>query len=676
MVILFFGWAYCPYTAWTQQEASQAVEVLESGLQHLDFALESDALAYQEWLSGDHAPTYDLNKVSREQLQAMHLFDPLRIEQLLAYRELLGPFLYVQELQAVPGWELDDIRMLLRFVHLGGDLNARSVPVWKGLYAGNNQLLLRYGRAFPDNLPGTAEGLPNAWGLRFRHRADHRVSWGVTAENDPGEAFFRGSNAGGFDFYSGHVFVRDISRRIQGIALGDFTARFGQGLLLQSGFAPGKSAESISVMRGGPTLAPYASFGEAYFLRGGAVACKPGKHWEAVLLLGTRRRDATVSGSLDSTEQGSFSAFRFSGLHRTPSERAQERNIRETVLGLSAKRVFAAGHIGLQSLSIRYDQPLVPPPQPHRLYALKGRQLDAASVDYRWAHRGYVFFGETAVSIRGGWSTINGVLFTPERRITLALLQRHFSARYASVYAHPFAETSGAQNERGFYLGADIRPVKKWQINLYSDVWKHPWLRSGAQGSSTGADHLLRVWWKPARHVSVYALWQHAAKESDSPNDWSGGLHAVSRQRLRLHASYRMPGGIELRSRLENIRASSSALGRSSGILLFQEAVIKPLGSRVYGTIRYLVFDTDTYDARVYAFENDLFAALSIPAFSGQGTRYFINLHARMAPGLRLEARFEQTLQQRTVTSSGRTGRQSAFKIQLNHQFDTGHGKD
>lgn len=645
-----------------------AVELLESGLQQQEFALESDAMAYQEWLSSDHAPTYDLNKVTREQLLALRHFDPLHVEQLLAYRDLLGPFLYVHELQAVPGWDLDDIRKLLRFVHLGGDLNARAAPVWKGLYAGKNQLLLRYGRSFPTNIPSSSEGLPNAWGLRFRHRSDHRVSWGFTAENDPGEAFFKGSNAHGFDFYSAHVYVRDISPRIQGVALGDFTARFGQGLLMQSGFAPGKSAETVAVMRGGAVLAPYAAFGESYFLRGGAVAFKPNTHWECVGLFGTKRRDATVAGKLDTADQGAFSAFRYAGLHRTPSEREQERNIRETMMGLHAKRIFSKGHIGAQILSLRYDQPMVPPTQPHQRYAFRGRQLDAASVDYQWGYRGYLFFGETAKSVQGGWAFVNGVLFAPERRMTVAVLHRHYSARYAAVYAHPFSESARAQNERGLYLGAEIRPVKKWQINAYTDVWRHPWLRSGAQGISAGADHLLRVWWKPQRHVSVYALWQHGVKEADRSGDWYGGLTTVSRNRWRLHASYRLPGGVELRSRLEHMRVASAG----TGLLMFQEAVIKPLGSRVYGTVRYVVFDTDTFDARVYAFENDLFAALSIPAFSGQGTRYFINLHANLASGLRLEARFEQTMQQRVVTSSGRTGRQQAFKLQLNYQFETG----
>jgi hypothetical protein len=128
--------------------------------------------------------------------------------------------------------------------------------------------------------------------------------------------------------------------------------------------------------------------------------------------------------------------------------------------------------------------------------------------------------------------------------------------------------------------------------------------------------------------------------------------------------------GVELRSRIEWMTYQVEDFDQTNGFLAYQEAVVKPLGSRVYGTVRYALFDTENFDTRVFAYENDLFSSLSIPGFSGQGSRYYINLHWRVNDWLRLETRWEETIQNRVVTDSGETGRNRAIKLQARIQFD------
>ena len=45
----------------------------------------------------------------------------------------------------------------------------------------------------------------------------------------------------------------------------------------------------------------------------------------------------------------------------------------------------------------------------------------------------------------------------------------------------------------------------------------------------------------------------------------------------------------------------------------------------------------------MFAYENDIFSAYSVPSFSGRGTRWYLNLNWRVARGLRMEARYEET---------------------------------
>lgn len=653
-----------------QNEDPATGELLEIFFQENEQASESDAQLFLETLENLRAHPLDLNQASREDLSTLGLLNDIQVENFLAYRLQFGLLLNQYELQAIPGWELADIRRLLPFVRVASGLDTRNIPLKRGFIEGTNEVLFRWGRDEPPNYSSTAEGQPNAWAFRYRHNFDNRMRFGFTAENDPGEAFFGGSNRQGFDFYSAHFFMQNVSPTIKTIALGDFSARFGQGLLLQTGFSPGKSAETTSIARGARKLSAYSSFGEAYFLRGAAATIKIAKNWEITALFSLRQRDANI----DTTEQAGFedqvfTSLQASGLHRTTSEIEDEKAIKEWVGGFSASRTWRNGQVSLNGLHLQYEKPWEPSPAPYRQFAFSGKSLTGGSIDYFWRRRNWYLFGEIARSENGGMAGVNGLLFAADRRVTLAVLHRALSRSYQSIYAAPFAETSGASNEQGVYLGGDVRFGRKWQINAYFDIWKHPWLRFGVSAPSSGSEYLGRIIWTPRRGVSIYFLTKFEVKERDSNQEDVKGLVDNRLGRFRLHASYKLAAALEMRSRLEWTTYSIGNSPRTGGFLAFQEVVVRPLGFPVSGSFRYTIFDTDNYDTRVYTFENDLFSAISIPAFAGRGTRYFVNLTWRVNKWLRLESRIEQTIQRTAVTDSGQTGRRTQYKLQARMQF-------
>lgn len=644
-------------------------DLLENYFRENDQASESDAQALLEALEILRLHPLDLNLVTREDLLATRLLNELQVENFMAYRAQFGPLLNQYELQSVPGWELSDIRRILPFARVDAGLDNRNIPLWKGLTQGENELLARWGRSDPAVRVPKAEGGPNAWAMRYRHAFDNRMRFGFTAESDPGEAIFSGSNPHGFDFYSAHFFAQNVNATVKTIALGDYSARMGQGLLLQTGFAPGKSAETVTIARSGRTLNAYASFGEAYFFRGAATTLRLGKNWEVTALFSMRRRDANVLAPADTLEFPDlvFSSLQTSGLHRTPGEINDEKAIREWVGGFSATRQWANGKISINGLHLEYDKPWQPSEAPYRKFAFSGKQLSGASLDYYWRRRNWYAFGEIARSDNGGMASLNGVLFSADRHVTLALLHRALGRDYQSVYAAPFAETSGASNEQGVYLGTDVRFGRKWQINAYADLWRHPWLRFGVSAPSTGSEYLGRIIWTPQRGVSLYGLIQLEIKEHDG--GLNSGLLENRRGRFRLHAAYKLSSALEMRSRVEWTSYRIGTAPMTHGFLAYQEAVLQPLGFPVSGAVRYVIFDTDDYDTRVYTFENDLFSALSIPAFAGRGSRYFVNLSWRVNKWLRLESRLEQTMQRLAVTEGGQTGRETTYKLQVRMRF-------
>jgi len=60
-------------------------------------------------------------------------------------------------------------------------------------------------------------------------------------------------------------------------------------------------------------------------------------------------------------------------------------------------------------------------------------------------------------------------------------------------------------------------------------------------------------------------------------------------------------------------------------MLLFQDILFTP-NIPVKGSFRVAWFNTDSYNARIYAYENDLLYTFSIPAYYGKGFRTYLNL--------------------------------------------------
>jgi len=672
--------ALFPALFWAQSDD----ELLENFFRDNEAASESDAQQFLERLEMLRERPMNLNTSTREDLLDLRIFNKLQVENFIAYRNQFGPFLNEYELQAIPGWDLADIRRLLQFAKVRTGLDTRNTNLWNGIREGNNEVFMRWGRQSPPNYDERkAIGEPNAWALRYRHTFDNRLRFGFTMENDPGEQFFgrelvpirdgKGriydtlTRWQGFDFYSAHLFVQDLNRTVRVVALGDYSARMGQGLLLQTGFAPGKSAETVSVARGGRKLNAYAAFGETFFFRGAATTLAFGKNIEVTAMYSHRRRDANIveSDTTDfETPEIAFSALQLSGFHRTTSEIEDEKKLREQVGGLSATWNGKRGQITANALHIAYEKPWNPATLAYRQFVFRGKSLTGVSVDYNYRWRNLFLFGETARSDNGGIAAVNGLLFSADRHVTLTALHRSLGKDYQSIYGNPFAEVSGSSNEKGLYLGADIRWIRRVQINVYADVWRHPWLRFGVDAPSTGREFLARVLWTKSRNFSVYALWQAETKQRNDPENPPFGLVDARRDRLRLHSVYKISKPVELRSRVEWTNYTIGTGKPAVGFIAYQEAVLKPLSSPVTAAFRYAIFDTDDFNSRVYAFENDLFAAVSIPAFAGRGTRWYLNLHWRVNKWLRLDARMEETNTIRAGSSAGFVGSRKEWKIQ------------
>lgn len=663
--------ALLPSLAPAQPTDLQAyAELLENFILKNPAAAETDAPTLPESLAARLENPLNLNRAEREDLAALHLLSDLQIENLLAYRTFTGAFVDIHELQAIPGWDLEDVRRVRPLVCVGDTPGNQALgELLKMSFSGKNELLFRWAKAtkLPDSerFEGTSDWLA----LRYRHNSPgDRLRFGFTTEKDPGEAAFRGSNPHGFDSFSGHFFLQNPGKTVRSLALGDFSARFGQGLLLQMSFAPGKTAETLNIARGGQRLKPFTAFGEIFYFRGAGATVALGKHWEATAFASNIRRDASLRPQLfdpeDEPLEREFSALQASGLHRTESEIENEKSVRERTAGFALIRTGKRGHVAANLLHFDFDKAIEPGRNAAQQFRFSGKKLTSGSLDFMFSHRNLVAFGETAMSQNGAAATLNGLLFAADRRVTLALLHRHFGRAYQSIYATPFAETDDAANEQGLYLGLEIRPARGWQLNGYADVWRHRWARFGANAPSAGHEFLGMARFAPTKTFALWLRFRSETKERNATADGHTFLETNRRQRVRFQAEYRLTPSVEMHSRAEWAFFQVENQAITQGFLMFQEASFRKPGSRLSATSRYVLFDSEDSDTRIYTFERDVFSALSVPSFGGRGSRFYLYLTWRAQKWLTLESRFGQTILQKSVSQTAQTGRRTEVKVQ------------
>ena len=142
----------------------------------------------------------------------------------------------------------------------------------------------------------------------------------------------------------------------------------------------------------------------------------------------------------------------------------------------------------------------------------------------------------------------------------------------------------------------------------------------------------------------------------------------------RYNISYKINKKIDLDNRIEMVRYLQGEQAAEYGYVIYQDISYSSLSNPFSFSLRYALFDTDSYNSRIYAYENDVLYAFSIPAYSGRGTRFYLSTKYHISRGVDLWVRYAQTYyNDREEISSGKDlieGRvKSEIKVQLRLKF-------
>tara|TARA_B100001750_G_C15097911_1_gene393928 strand:- start:78 stop:548 length:471 start_codon:yes stop_codon:yes gene_type:complete len=103
----------------------------------------------------------------------------------------------------------------------------------------------------------------------------------------------------------------------------------------------------------------------------------------------------------------------------------------------------------------------------------------------------------------------------------------------------------------------------------------------------------------------------------------STGITNKTKENIRFHINYLDGENWFFANRIESTHVDFENQ-KEYGFMLYQDIKYKPLFSRLSFTCRYILFNTPTYESRIYAYENDVLYGYSIPAYYGKGQKIYL----------------------------------------------------
>ena len=663
-----------PTTTTVEQQLENITENSE------DAETEDDS--YLQQLNQLQKNPVNINTADEFFLKELRMLSPMQVQNFLAYRSVLGNLISIYELQAIPGWDLATIQKIRPFITVSNSQGLIE-DIGERLRNGDHSILVRVSQTLEKSRgyildSSTAKnfypGSPQRVFVRYKYTYKNLLQYGFVGEKDAGEEFFKGSQKQGFDFYSAHFFVRNAGI-VKSLALGDFTVNMGQGLTQWMSLAFKKGPDIMAVKRQSSVLRPYNSAGEIFFHRGAGITIGR-NNWQATVFGSMRKVDANFNADTSNSQDDFISSLQTSGLHRTKNEVEDKGAQRQLAFGGNFSYRLNRLRVGVNAVQFNLKYPLIKASDPYNLYALSGKKFGNYSADYSYTLKNMHFFGEAAITNKNYPAFVNGLLLSVANNIDMSFFYRNISKGYQSLYTNAFTEGTFPTNEKGFFTGISIRPNNNWRIDAYADVYRFPWLRFRVNAPSEGKDYMVQLNYKPNKVFEIYTRYKTESKYINYNPDLQtlSPVVAQPRKNWRTHLSYKLNPAFTIRSRAEIVWFDKKGPAAEQGFLIFADVLYKPLMKRFSGNMRLQYFETEGYNSRLYAYENDVLYSFSIPVFYDKGYRVYANVNFDLTKKITLWVRWARFIYpEKDKVGSGldeiENNHRSEVKLQMMYKF-------
>lgn len=646
----------------------------------------------------------NINSTEVMQLVELHLLNVFQYEELQKYRRYYGNFMFLDELEMVEGFDEQTLAIIRPVVCIEKDQSNDKLTLNKMARYGKHQIVGRYEQILEkqqgyqpiDDSALLAKpnsrylGSPQKYQLKYTYNYRNKIRAGFVLEKDAGEIFFTDKVGDtiqkllgdkfyrGFDFVGFHLYAKDLGI-VKAAVLGDYQLSFGQGLTMWSGMSFGKAGSGSSVMKQGRGITPKGSASEYAFMRGAAVTLGSGP-FSGTVFYSNRMIDANIS-VVDTIENEAelVSSLQETGYHRTIGEILDRHAIRQQVVGGHLAYAVAHFEVGYTAHHTWLSAPLELKPSHYNQYYFQGKSLTNQGIDFKYVKGKYALFGEAAMSMNFDSTALRqaqgpltfaglvGLTVKPAGYLNFTLMYRDYGKAYQNLMSNAFGEGGRNQGQRGIYLGVEAAPAPYWNILAYVDQFQYTWLTSQVNAPSRGHDYYLRISHSFNRRTQAYLQFRSKTKMKNSTDAFVFSHYPIfyTKNAVRFNINYELGWDIHCANKAEYAYYRNDDGSNEHGYFLCQDIAYKPENKPYSFSFRYVIFDAKDYNARIYAYENDVLYSFSVPALYGKGMRIYLLGKVKLFNALTLYARIGRTIySDRDEIGSGLT------LIEGNHKTD------
>lgn len=524
-----------------------------------------------------------INAATRSRLVESGLFSQYQAAAVIDYRERHGDILSVAELAAVDGFGEDAAVLLEPF--LSFESHALPGRSSSGPSFVRNSFTVKSSVKMQDDTSDDgARPVPQySYGLKYRFDLNGSLEAGLACRSTYSASVFPPET---MSFYAAFYGTGALGK----VIIGDFNARFGQGLAMWSGFSLSGIPAQGAFSRRSSGISPYRSYSGEGSHRGVAADFTVGSFMISafVSLPGSRER---------------FSGDGQCGIHVLPGVNAvwtgMNGQVSLTCYASSRSLSAVSSGAGDEDMS-------------------RGKFMSEcmASADVRYSVRGVELFAETAADIMHGTAAaLGGCRFAPCDGLYLAAGLRYYPAGFSSGYSGAIRSGTACSNEYGAAVSGSFSFGRRVAL-------------AGRSGFGSEA----------AGHQGSFSIdLSHSPEPKYGADQPSSQFKAVLSYTCLVSGMLSMQWKISERLRTYGDRNRTDIrcdIGVSDGVLSssvrFNALICKGIGlltyaeggyrrGALYAYLKGGLFRVDNWPDRIYAYERDAPGNFSVPAYYGRG---------------------------------------------------------
>ncbi len=568
----------------------------------------------------------DLNTCTEEDLWRITFLKYNQIRNILRRRAKVKEFCTVYELQTVEGMDARTVEQLSAFATCEPiDTESKQSRM---TYI--NTLLRAYttypqARGFKsiDGKEPAYVGKPV--GLLARLSLSHGEKWsaGAVLESDPGEPI-ASHGVTLTDFTSAYLQYQNNKSMLRRVIVGNYTARFGQGLGLWTGFASNGATNETSLNRNAYGAMGSFSAAESGYLRGVAAYLVPSVNWRINIFGSYTDGDvstATAAADEDSITKTEALTIQNDGYHRTLAELAGRNNFGQTLYGAVVSRSWQRVTAEIGHNQWHANIPFGKSDDLYRLNYPTGSDIGTTHADYRMYFPNYQAYGEIAYQSTGGVGMMQGVDIDLHNGNQLTIAARLFTPKYFTIYQNPYSRAGHAGGERGLHASLLISPLAGWSLFADVDVYRNKWLLYQKYAPSGGYKARFFVNYNINRHNTLRLSLRHDDFDYASSVN-SKQLAITRRTALRFRWDARPFAWARFVSSIDKVFYGQKENNQhTEGFSMAERVSLNFAQQHLTADFVLAHFDTDDYNTRIYASHPEVRYAMSMPAYYYRGVQ-------------------------------------------------------